>query len=46
MLDAAWDPLQAADAAVSFAKDYASVVEADWRAFVKARTRVAQELGL
>ena len=45
MLDAVWDPLQAAHAAVSFAQDYAAVVEADWRAFVKARTRVAQELG-
>jgi uncharacterized protein (DUF2252 family) len=46
MLDAAWNPLQAADAAVAFAKDYAAVVEADWRAFVKARSQVAEELGL
>jgi uncharacterized protein (DUF2252 family) len=37
MLDAAWDPLETADAAVSFAKDYAAVVESDWRLFVKGR---------
>jgi len=46
MLDAAWDPRQAAEAAVTFAQDYAKIVEADWSAFVKARARVSQELGL
>ena len=46
MLDAVWNPLLAADAAVSFAQDYAAVVEADWSAFVKARSQVSQELGL
>jgi uncharacterized protein (DUF2252 family) len=46
MLDAVWNPRQAADAAVAFARDYAAVVEADWSAFVKARDRVSKELGL
>jgi uncharacterized protein (DUF2252 family) len=46
MLDAVWNPRQAADAAVAFAQDYAAVVEADWSAFVKARDRVSKELGL
>jgi uncharacterized protein (DUF2252 family) len=46
MLDADWDPRRTAEAAVSFAQDYAKVVEADWSAFVKARARVSQELGL
>ncbi len=46
MLDTAWNPAEAAEAAVSFAEDYAAVVEADWRAFVASRERVAQELGL
>src|SRR5712671_4660260 len=45
MLDTAWNPAEAAEAAVSFAEDYAAVVEADWRAFVDSRDRVAQELG-
>ena len=46
MLDAAWDPMEAARNAVSFAESYAAVVEADWRAFVQARSRVVQELGV
>lgn len=46
MLDAVWNPRLAADAAISFAQDYAAVVEADWSAFVKARSQVSQELGL
>jgi hypothetical protein len=46
MLDASWSPLEAAEAAVSFAKDYAAVVEADWRTFLDARGRIAQQLGL
>src|SRR2546425_292729 len=46
MLDAVWNPRQAADAAVAFAEKYAALVEADWNAFVKARARVSQELGL
>jgi hypothetical protein len=44
MLDAIWNPREVADAAVSFAEAYAAVVEADWSAYLKARTRVAQEL--
>jgi hypothetical protein len=44
MLDAVWNPREVADAAVSFAEAYAAVVEADWSAYLKARTRVAQEL--
>jgi uncharacterized protein (DUF2252 family) len=46
MLDAVWNPRQAADAAVAFAEKYAALVEADWSAFVKARARVSQEIGL
>ena len=39
-LGAAWSPLEAARSAVSFAESYAAVVEADWRAYVQARSRV------
>jgi uncharacterized protein (DUF2252 family) len=46
MLDAVWDPRQAADAAVAFAERYAGLVEIDWSAFVKSRAQVAQQLGL
>jgi len=46
MLDAVWNPRQAADAAVSFAERYAAVVETDWNAFVRARSQVSRELGL
>lgn len=46
MLDAAWDPLETARSAVSFAESYAAVVEADWRAYVQARSRVVRELGV
>jgi len=46
MIDADWDPRRTAEDAVSFAQEYAKVVEADWSAFVKARARVSQELGL
>jgi uncharacterized protein (DUF2252 family) len=46
MLDAVWNPRQAADAAVSFAEKYAKLVEADWTAFVKVRGQLSQELGL
>lgn len=46
MLDALWNVQQAADAAVSFGRDYAAVVEADWAAFVKARPDAIGELDL
>jgi len=46
MLDAVWNPRQAADAAVSFAESYAALVEADWSAFLKVRGQVSRELGL
>ena len=46
LLDAVWNPREAADAAVSFAEAYAAVVEADWNAFQKARPRIAHELAL
>lgn len=46
MLDALWDPHEAADAAVSFARGYAAVVEADWNLFVSARNEVSKKLGL
>ena len=46
MLDATWDPRRAAAAAVSFAQDYAAIVEADWNAFVKARSHVVESLGV
>jgi len=46
LLDAAWSLAEAARAAVSFAESYAGVVEADWRGFVDAHSRIAQELAL
>src|SRR5438477_5271828 len=46
MLGAPWNALEAARSAVSFAESYAAVVEADWHAYVQARSRVAQELGV
>jgi uncharacterized protein (DUF2252 family) len=46
MLDSAWDPRKTAAAAVAFAQDYALIVESDWNAFVKARSKVAEKLGL
>jgi hypothetical protein len=46
MLVAVWNPRHAADAALAFAQDYSAVVEADWTAFLKARSRVSKELGL
>jgi uncharacterized protein (DUF2252 family) len=46
MLEADWTPLDMVRSAVSFAESYAVVVEADWRAFVRSRARVLEELGL
>jgi hypothetical protein len=46
MLDAAWKPRETAHAAIAFAQDYATVVEADWSSFLRARGRVSQDLGL
>jgi len=46
LLGAHWDVEQAAHAAVAFAEKYAAQVEADQKAFVKAREQVAQQLGL
>jgi uncharacterized protein (DUF2252 family) len=46
LLDAAWSPQEAAKAAVDFAQKYAATVEADQRAFVKARADVARALKL
>jgi uncharacterized protein (DUF2252 family) len=46
LLAATWSPQEAARAAVEFAQKYAQTVEADQRAFVKARGKVASALGL
>ncbi len=46
LLDAPWDIERAARAAVEFAQKYAATVEADQRAFLKARKAVASALGL
>jgi hypothetical protein len=46
ILAAAWDPQEAARAAVEFAEKYAPQVEADQKQFAVARGTVAQALGL
>jgi hypothetical protein len=46
ILGAHWDVEQAAHAAVAFADKYAAQVAADQQAFVRAKDRVAQDLGL
>jgi len=46
VLDSAWDPRKTAAAAVTFAQQYATIVESDWNAFVKARSKVTEKLGL
>jgi uncharacterized protein (DUF2252 family) len=46
LLAARWNPQETATAAVEFAQKYAATVEADQRAFVKARDSVAEALGL
>ncbi len=45
-LGAHWNPLEAARAAVDFAETYAAQVEADQKAFARAKEQVAKELGL
>jgi hypothetical protein len=46
ILGAHWEPTEAARAAVEFAEKYAAQVEADQKAFARARDRAAQELGV
>jgi len=46
LLGAPWDVEQAAHAAVAFAERYAAQVEADQKAFARARGEVAEQLGL
>ncbi len=46
ILGAQWNPVEASQAAVAFAEKYAAQVEADQKAFVRAREQVAKELGL
>ena len=46
ILGAQWSPAEAAHAAVEFAEKYAAQVEADQKAFVRAREQVAKELGV
>ena len=46
LLGAQWVPAAAAHAAVEFAGKYAAQVEADQKAFVRARDQVVKELGL
>ena len=46
LLGAAWDPDEAAHAAVEFAERYAAQVEADQKAFAGARDEVARALGI
>jgi hypothetical protein len=46
LLGAHWDVEQAARAAVAFAERYAAQVEADQKAFVKAKELVLKDLGL
>ena len=46
LLDAAWDPHEAARAAVEFAESYAAQVEADQKVFIKHRDDVARALHL
>ena len=46
ILAAQWNPGDASHAAVTFAEKYAAQVEADQRAFVRARDQVAKDLAL
>jgi hypothetical protein len=46
LLGAHWETEQAAHAAVAFAEKYAAQVEADQKAFVRAKEQVARDLGL
>ena len=46
ILGAQWSPSEASHAAVDFAEKYAAQVEADQKAFLRAREQVAKELGV
>jgi uncharacterized protein (DUF2252 family) len=46
LLDTSWSPQETAKQAVEFAQKYAATVEADQRAFVKARAAVSKALSL